>query len=169
MQSFLLVTKNVLWTFSLFLILVISFPFLSSSLISSNLFCLSGCGLTFSLFSFCLPAYPSLYVAVLWIVCPSFFLQITANTNNANTISIMLPPPIPVLAGGRKLDAQRRLKRYQKNRGQKTRLWGPWVIIACGIYVLIYLYIICNVNQKYILIFIYWLTSFELPSRVLVA
>lgn len=25
--------------------------------------------------------------------------QISANTNNANTISIMLPPPIPVLAG----------------------------------------------------------------------
>ena len=59
---------------------------------------------------FCLSAYPSLYVAVLWIA-RHFFLQITANTNNANTISIMLPPPIPVLAGGRKLDAQRRLKR----------------------------------------------------------
>ena len=29
--------------------------------------------------------------------------QISSNVNNANTISIMLPPPIPVLAGGRKL------------------------------------------------------------------
>ena len=38
--------------------------------------------------------------------------QISANTNNANTITIMLPPPIPVLAGGRQLDAQQRLKRF---------------------------------------------------------
>ena len=38
--------------------------------------------------------------------------QISSNVNNANTISIMLPPPIPVLAGGRKLEAERRLKRY---------------------------------------------------------
>ena len=38
--------------------------------------------------------------------------QISANTNNANTISIMLPPPIPVLAGGRQLDAKQRLKRF---------------------------------------------------------
>ena len=37
---------------------------------------------------------------------------ISANTNNANTITIMLPPPIPVLAGGRQLDAQQRLKRF---------------------------------------------------------
>ena len=39
--------------------------------------------------------------------------QISANTNNANTISIMLPPPIPVLAGGRQLDAQQRIKRLR--------------------------------------------------------
>ena len=38
--------------------------------------------------------------------------QISSNVNNANTISIMLPPPIPVLAGGRKLEAERRLKRH---------------------------------------------------------
>merc|ERR1719305_862406 len=38
--------------------------------------------------------------------------QISSNVNNANTISIMLPPPIPVLAGGRKLEAERRLKRF---------------------------------------------------------
>ena len=38
--------------------------------------------------------------------------QISSNVNNANTISIMLPPPIPVLAGGRKLEAEYRLKRF---------------------------------------------------------
>ena len=38
--------------------------------------------------------------------------QISSNVNNANTISIMLPPPIPVLAGGRKLESERRLKRH---------------------------------------------------------
>ena len=47
---------------------------------------------------------------------------ISANTNNANTITIMLPPPIPVLAGGRQLDAQQRLKRFvereRKMKGQ---------------------------------------------------
>jgi len=38
--------------------------------------------------------------------------QISANTNNANTISIMLPPPIPVLGRGLKIDAKKRLKRF---------------------------------------------------------
>jgi hypothetical protein len=38
-------------------------------------------------------------------------IQITANTNNANTITIQLPPPIPILAGGRQLDVKKRLKR----------------------------------------------------------
>lgn len=38
--------------------------------------------------------------------------QISANTNNANAISIMLPPPIPVLAGGRKLDAEKKFRRF---------------------------------------------------------
>ena len=46
--------------------------------------------------------------------------QISANTNNANTISIMLPPPIPVLAGGRQLDAQQRLRRFVE-RERKVR------------------------------------------------
>merc|ERR1712217_194708 len=46
--------------------------------------------------------------------------QISANTNNANTISIMLPPPIPVLAGGRQLDSQQRLKRFVE-RERKIR------------------------------------------------
>ena len=38
--------------------------------------------------------------------------QISSNVNNANTISIMLPPPIPVLAGGRSFEAEMRLKRF---------------------------------------------------------
>ena len=47
---------------------------------------------------------------------------ISANTNNANTITIMLPPPIPVLAGGRQLDAQQRLKRFvERERRIKKR------------------------------------------------
>ena len=46
--------------------------------------------------------------------------QISANTNNANTISIMLPPPIPVLAGGRQLDSQQRLQRFVE-RERKIR------------------------------------------------
>ena len=47
---------------------------------------------------------------------------ISANTNNANTITIMLPPPIPVLAGGRQLDAQQRLKRFvERERKIKKR------------------------------------------------
>merc|ERR1719187_450864 len=46
--------------------------------------------------------------------------QISANTNNANTITIMLPPPIPVLAGGRQISAQKRLKRFAE-RQQKIR------------------------------------------------
>ena len=46
--------------------------------------------------------------------------QISANTNNANTISIMLPPPIPVLAGGRRLDSEQRLKRFVE-RERKIR------------------------------------------------
>ena len=47
---------------------------------------------------------------------------ISANTNNANTITIMLPPPIPVLAGGRQLDAQQRLKRFvEGERKMKKR------------------------------------------------
>ena len=53
--------------------------------------------------------------------------QTSVNTNNANTISIMLPPPIPVLAGGRKLEAQERLKRLaaserrrQMNRNKRS-------------------------------------------------
>ena len=54
--------------------------------------------------------------------------QISANTNNANTISIMLPPPIPVLAGGRQLDAQQRLKRFvereQKMKQRQARAAG---------------------------------------------
>ncbi|XP_023321077.1 uncharacterized protein LOC111695851 [Eurytemora carolleeae] len=51
--------------------------------------------------------------------------QISANTNNANTITIMLPPPIPVLAGGRRLDAQRRLKRFvERERKLEERKKG---------------------------------------------
>ena len=47
---------------------------------------------------------------------------ISANTNNANTITIMLPPPIPVLAGGRQLDTQQRLKRFvERERKIKKR------------------------------------------------
>ena len=65
--------------------------------------------------------------------------QISANTNNANTISIMLPPPIPVLAGGRQLDAQQRLKRFvererkikkrqaEESEGKKLKVEGPEV------------------------------------------
>jgi len=47
--------------------------------------------------------------------------QISANTNNANTISIMLPPPIPVLGGGRQLDAQQRLKRFVERENKLKR------------------------------------------------
>ena len=49
--------------------------------------------------------------------------QTSVNTNNANTISIMLPPPIPVLAGGRRLEAEARLKRlaYSEKRRQMRR------------------------------------------------
>ena len=49
--------------------------------------------------------------------------QISSNVNNANTISIMLPPPIPVLAGGRKLEAEYRLKRFiaREERLRKKR------------------------------------------------
>ena len=51
--------------------------------------------------------------------------QISANTNNANTITIMLPPPIPVLAGGRSLDARQRLKRFvERERKVKARQAG---------------------------------------------
>ena len=50
--------------------------------------------------------------------------QISSNVNNANTISIMLPPPIPVLAGGRKLEAEMRLKRFiaREERRKKRQL-----------------------------------------------
>lgn len=49
--------------------------------------------------------------------------QISSNVNNANTISIMLPPPIPVLAGRRSLEAEMRLKRFieREERLRKKR------------------------------------------------
>ena len=49
--------------------------------------------------------------------------QISSNVNNANTISIMLPPPIPVLAGGRSFEAEMRLKRFiaREERLRKKR------------------------------------------------
>ncbi len=49
--------------------------------------------------------------------------QISSNVNNANTISIMLPPPIPVLAGRRSLEAEARLKRFiaREERLRKKR------------------------------------------------
>ena len=47
--------------------------------------------------------------------------QISANTNNANTISIMLPPPIPVLAGGRQLEAKQRLRRFVEREDKIRR------------------------------------------------
>ena len=54
---------------------------------------------------------------------------ISANTNNANTITIMLPPPIPVLAGGRQLDAQQRLKRFvERERKMKNTEVEPNVM-----------------------------------------
>ena len=53
--------------------------------------------------------------------------QISSNVNNANTISIMLPPPIPVLAGGRKLEAEMRLKRFiaREERLRRKREISP--------------------------------------------
>ena len=50
--------------------------------------------------------------------------QISANTNNANTISIMLPPPIPVLAGGRQLEAKQRLRRFVEREEKIRRRQG---------------------------------------------
>ena len=52
--------------------------------------------------------------------------QISANTNNANTISIMLPPPLPIFAGGRKLEAELRLKRFiesEEKRRKRREMW----------------------------------------------
>ena len=44
-----------------------------------------------------------------------------------------------------------------KNRGQKACLWDPWVVIECGIFVLIHLYIACNYNPEiYLLIWTIW-------------
>ena len=43
--------------------------------------------------------------------------QISANTNNANTISIMLPPPIPIFAGVHHLGNIFKLELYLKAEG----------------------------------------------------
>ena len=54
--------------------------------------------------------------------------QISANTNNANTISIMLPPPIPVLAGGRQLEARQRLRQCGALQRSEVTAWRPLLI-----------------------------------------
>lgn len=59
--------------------------------------------------------------------------QITANTNNANTISIMLPPPIPVLGRGLKIDAKKRLKRFvERERKLELRRNGTLILGAAA-------------------------------------
>ena len=47
--------------------------------------------------------------------------QISSNVNNANTISIMLPPPIPVLAGRKKREAELKLARFLAREEHKNR------------------------------------------------
>ena len=29
-----------------------------------------------------------------------------------------------------------------------SELWDPWIVIACGIFVIIYLYIVCNYDPE---------------------
>ena len=41
---------------------------------------------------------------------------------------------------------------YQKNPGSKDSSKGPWVMIACDLFVFKYVYFACIISQKYI----YW-------------